>query len=118
VVRRVPSTTPMHRIHGTEERIAKVQQSAAIRVRLPLTTGVRSKPEEFFRMEKKEGAIEGPIRIPARSLLFLFNVFEFPIVSAKSLKFHPVLFSISAAHLSKINRGYRCSTLQRCVKPL
>jgi hypothetical protein len=70
-------------------------------------------------MEKKEGAIEGPIRIPARPLLFLFNVFEFPIVSAKCLKFHPVLFSISADnHLSKINRGYRCSTLQRCVKPL
>lgn len=51
-------------------------------------------------MEKKRGAIEGPIRIPARSLLFLFNVFEFPIVSAKSLIFHPVLFSIPTAPTS------------------
>jgi hypothetical protein len=46
---------------------------------------------------EKRGALKGPIRIPLRSLLFLFNALEFPSISSKSLKFRPVLFSIYTA---------------------
>jgi len=47
----------------------------------------------LFRLEKGR-AFEGPIRIPSRSLLFLFNALAFPSISSKSLKFRSVLFSI------------------------
>ena len=47
--------------------------------------------------EKKRGAIEGPIRIPLHSLLFLFNALALPCISSKSLKFRPVVFSIPTA---------------------
>ncbi len=46
---------------------------------------------------KKRGAIEGPIRIPSHSPLFLFNVLALPSISSKSLKFQSELFSIPTA---------------------
>jgi hypothetical protein len=42
---------------------------------------------------EKRGAIEGPIRIPSDSLLFLLNDLAFPVISLKSLKFQSALFS-------------------------
>src|SRR5947207_3156937 len=47
-----------------------------------------------FTDSKKQGAIEGPIRIPVHSPLFLISTLAFPSISSKSLKFHSVLFSI------------------------
>ncbi len=40
---------------------------------------------------------EGPIRISLHSPLFLFNALAFPSILSKSLKFHPVVFSIPTA---------------------
>jgi hypothetical protein len=48
-------------------------------------------------VEKKRGAIKGPIRIPLHSQLFLFNALAFPRIPSKSLKFRPVVFSIPTA---------------------
>jgi hypothetical protein len=48
--------------------------------------------------QKKLGAVEGPIRIPFASLLFLLNTLALPIISSKSLKYQAVLFSIFTAH--------------------
>ena len=50
------------------------------------------RPGNFLR-SKKRGAIEGPIRIPLDSSLFLFNVLALPSISSKSLKFRSELFS-------------------------
>jgi hypothetical protein len=49
-------------------------------------------------VEKKRGAIKGPIRIPLHSQLFLFNALAFPSIPSKSLKFRLVVFSIFTAH--------------------
>jgi hypothetical protein len=48
-------------------------------------------------VEKKRGAIKGPIRIPLHSQLFLFSALAFPCIPSKSLKFRPVVFSIPIA---------------------
>jgi len=48
-------------------------------------------------VEKKRGAIKGPIRIPLHSQLFLFNALAFPCIPSKSLKFRLVVFSIPTA---------------------
>ena len=45
-------------------------------------------------VEKNEGPITGPIRIPLHSLLFLFHALARPSISSKFLKFRSVLFSI------------------------
>ncbi len=47
--------------------------------------------------EKKRGAFKGPIRIPSSSPVFFFNDLEFFRISAKSLKFQSLLFSIPTA---------------------
>jgi hypothetical protein len=46
---------------------------------------------------KKQGAIEGPIKIPLDSRMFLINALELPIISMKSFRFRSALFSIPAA---------------------
>jgi hypothetical protein len=48
---------------------------------------------------EKRVAIEGPIRIPVDSQLFLFNALALPNISRKSLRFRSVLFSIFTALL-------------------
>ena len=48
-------------------------------------------------VEKKRGAIKGPIRIPLHSQLFLFNALAFPGIPSNSLKFRPEVFSIPTA---------------------
>jgi hypothetical protein len=48
-------------------------------------------------VEKKRGAIKGPIRIPSHSQLFLFSALAFPCIPSKSSKFRPVVFSIPTA---------------------
>jgi len=53
--------------------------------------------ETNFSDSEKRGAIEGPIRLPLHSLLFLFNGLAFPSISRKALKFHSALFSIPTA---------------------
>lgn len=47
--------------------------------------------------EEKRGAIEGPIRTPLHSLLFLFNDLVLPSISSKSFRFRSALFSIPTA---------------------
>lgn len=54
---------------------------------------VKNPPRRNFTGSKKRGAIEGPIRIPLRSLSFLFNALGLPIIPSNSLKFRPVVFS-------------------------
>ena len=56
-----------------------------------------------IRDREKRGAIEGPIRIAWHSPLFLFNVFALPIISSKSLKFQPALFSIPTAPTNNLS---------------
>jgi hypothetical protein len=48
---------------------------------------------------EKRGAIEGPIRIPLNSQLFLINALVLPSISSKSFRFLSVLFSIFTALL-------------------
>jgi hypothetical protein len=50
-----------------------------------------------FQHREKRGAIEGPIRIPLHSQLFLFNTLAFPGIPSNSLKFRSVVFSIPTA---------------------
>jgi hypothetical protein len=45
----------------------------------------------------KRGAIEGPIRIPLDSQLFLFNALALLSISSKSFRFRSVLYSIPTA---------------------
>jgi len=45
----------------------------------------------------KRGAIEGPIRIPVRSSLFLFYDLTLLCISSNSFKLRPGLFSIPTA---------------------
>src|SRR5215469_15959353 len=49
----------------------------------------------IFRTSKKRGTIEGPIRIPLDSVLFLFNALALLRRSSKSLKFRLALLSTS-----------------------
>lgn len=67
------------------------------RSRLAFEPGCAKNWRNFFGLGKR-GAIEGPIRIPSCSLLFLFIALAFPIISSKSLKFRPAVFSIFTAH--------------------
>ena len=74
-------------------RAAKVGPEADM-----LHKGSRGKPcRTNFTDSKKQGAIEGPIRIPVHSPLFLISTLAFPSISSKSLKFQSVLFSIPTA---------------------
>ena len=50
-----------------------------------------------FSGRKKRGAFKGPIRIPSNSPVFLFSDLVFFRISAKSLKFQSLLFSIPTA---------------------
>jgi hypothetical protein len=59
----------------------------------------------------KRGAIEGPIRIPLDSQLFLFNVLALLNISLKSFRFRSVLFSIPTA---PTNIFFANSELQFC----
>jgi hypothetical protein len=61
---------------------------------LPWEVGEKPTAREFHSLKKKRGAIEGPIRIPLDSSLFLFNALAFPRIPSKSFKLRPVLFSI------------------------
>ena len=57
--------------------------------------GPKNHDDRIFRTSKKRGAIEGPIRIPLDSLLFLFNGLALPSIPSKSLKFQSPLLSTS-----------------------
>ena len=54
-----------------------------------------------FGGREKRGAIEGPIKIPLHSQLFLFNALAFPSIPFKSLKVRLVVFSIPTAPYQK-----------------
>ncbi len=58
---------------------------------------VKNPPRRSSFARKKRGAIEGPIRIPLDSSLFLFNALALLSISSKSLKLQLVLFSIPTA---------------------
>jgi hypothetical protein len=61
------------------------------------TLSSRYEKREFHRTDEKRGSFEGAIRIPLRTLSFLFNNLVFLRVPRKSLKFHSSLFSIPTA---------------------
>ncbi len=75
-------------------RAARFGPEADVLVR---EVGEKSHGAGIFRNSKKWGAIEGPIRIPLDSSLFLFNALALLDISSKSLKFQSVLFSIPTA---------------------
>jgi hypothetical protein len=55
---------------------------------------------------EKRGAIEGPIRIPLDSQLFLFNALALLNISSKSFRFRSVLFSIFTAQAYADSRTF------------
>jgi hypothetical protein len=61
----------------------------------------------FIRSKKKREAIEGPIKIPVDSSLFLFNVLALLSISSKSLKLQLVLFSKAHGPYSRFQLGIR-----------
>ena len=67
-------------------------------------------------VEKKRGAIKGPIRIPLHSQLFLFNALAFPCIPSKSLKFRLVVFSIPTAPTIHLHDGWTLNTNTRGQK--
>ena len=56
---------------------------------------------------EKRGAIEGPIRIPLDSQLFLINALALPSISSKSFRFPSVLFSIPTAPTNLFSFQYQ-----------
>ena len=65
---------------------------------------------------KKRRTIEGPIRIPLHSQLFLFNALAFPCIPSKSLKFRLVVFSIPTAPTNHPFSQQQLSDLSRRQK--
>lgn len=70
----------------------------------PFCAGRKNITTESQHREKR-GAIEGPIRIPLHSLLFLFNALAFPSIPSNSLTFRPVVFSIPTAPTNHLPDG-------------
>jgi hypothetical protein len=67
-------------------------------------------------VEKKRGAIKGPIRIPLHSPLFLFSALAFPSIPSNSLKFRTVVFSIPTAPTNHPFSQQQLSDLSRRQK--